>query len=74
MIAFPSATIHLLILVSYALASLNESPIMKKLENLCTDRKRRFLMSETETAANKSLVQKFYGQVFTRGDTSNIDS
>ena len=30
-------------------------------------------MSEAETAANKSLVQEFYDQVFSRGDTSNID-
>ncbi|WP_269748592.1 MULTISPECIES: hypothetical protein [Bifidobacterium] len=30
-------------------------------------------MSETETAAYKSLVQAFYDQVFTRGGTSNID-
>ncbi|MGX5271473.1 hypothetical protein JNUCC75_04845 [Bifidobacterium polysaccharolyticum] len=30
-------------------------------------------MSETETAACKSLAQAFYDQVFTRGDTSNID-
>lgn len=33
---------------------------MKKLENLCTGRKRRFMMTESETAANKSLVQEFY--------------
>ena len=30
-------------------------------------------MSESETAADKSLVQEFYDQVFSRGDTSNLD-
>lgn len=30
-------------------------------------------MSEDKTAANKSLVQEFYDQVFSRGYTSNID-
>ena len=30
-------------------------------------------MTEIETAANKSLVQEFYYQVFSRGDASNID-
>ena len=30
-------------------------------------------MSEAETAANKSLVQEFCDQVFSRGDISNID-
>lgn len=28
-------------------------------------------MSMSETAANKSLVQEFYDQVFSRGDTSS---
>ena len=31
------------------------------------------MMSEAETTANKSLVQEFYDQVFSRADTSNID-
>lgn len=31
------------------------------------------MMSEAETAANKSLVQEFCDQVFSRGDISNID-
>lgn len=30
-------------------------------------------MGETETAASKSLVYEFYDQVFSRGDTSNLD-
>ena len=30
-------------------------------------------MSEAETSANKSLVQEFCDQVFSRGDISNID-
>ena len=30
-------------------------------------------MSESETAANRSFVQEFYDQVFSRGDISNID-
>ena len=30
-------------------------------------------MSLSETAANKSLVQEFYDQVFSQGDTSNLD-
>ena len=31
------------------------------------------MMSEAETAANKSLVQEFYDQVFSKGDTGDID-
>ena len=30
-------------------------------------------MSESETTANKSLVQEFYNQVFSQGDISNLD-
>lgn len=31
------------------------------------------MINESETATNKSLVWEFYDQVFSRGDTSNID-
>lgn len=31
------------------------------------------MISESEKAANKSLVQEFYDQVFSQGDTSNLD-
>lgn len=46
---------------------------MKKFESLRTGRRRRFMMSVSQTAADKSLVQEFYDQVFTRGDTSDLD-
>ena len=41
---------------------------MKKLESLGTGGRRGFMMSMSETAANKSLVQEFYDQVFSQGD------
>ena len=44
---------------------------MKKLESLRTGRRRRFMMSVSQTAADKSLVQEFYDQVFSQGDISS---
>ena len=46
---------------------------MEKFESLRTGRRQRFMMSVSQTAADKSLVQEFYDQVFTRGDTSDLD-
>ena len=44
---------------------------MKKPESLGTGGRRGFMMSMSETAANKSLVQEFYDQVFSQADTSS---
>ena len=41
---------------------------MKKLESLGTGGRRGLMMSLSETAANKSLVQEFYDQVLSQGD------